>query len=268
MSVSITIRPVTTNYSYVAAHNPIVYSVYCQCDASDRAKYFIEFEIREVASDKILGKLKVKPSLLTEILTLGVVTGYSASFLLDVSTIVKQYLKNDFSFPIVNPNIKGQGSLFFFVTYKEYVGTTLYQVFTDEANPITAINGALQFSDGDNKYIDYTPQKTGAPLAKFLTKFKEPTRFIGYPFTISFIYSNNLAGAQLIKVEQELDINRTQISNTETQLTTNQRNGVNNMRLKTTFDATANYDRLFLKVGTAVTDGYVDSGYVDTGYTI
>lgn len=267
MSVSIISRPILGSYKYVAAHNPVVYSVSCACDAIDRPKYYIEFEIREVASDKILGKLKVKPSLLTEILTAGVVTAYSSIFTLDVSSIVKQYLKNDFVTPS-GENIKSSGNLFFFITYREYVGTTLFQTFTDEANPVTAINGALQFENGDSRYVGYTPQKTGAPLAKFLTKFKEPTRYAGYPFSISFIYSNELAGAQIIRVDQELDINRVQNSNTETQLDTVHRNGVNNMKTKATFAGTAAYDRLFLKVGTAVTDGYVDSGYVDTGYTI
>lgn len=267
MSVSILTRPTSAAYQYVAAHNPIVYSVFAACDAADRPRYYIEFEIREVASGVLLGKLKAKPSLVDEIITAGVVTGYSSIFNLDVSSIVKQYLKNDYVSP-TGENIKGNGSLFFYVTYKEYVGTTLFQTFTDEANPVTGINGALQFSNGDSKYIDYTPQKTGTPLARFLTRFKEPVRYAGYPFALSFIYPNELAGAQLVRVDQELDVNRTQTSNTETQLLTTQRNGVNNMKVKSTFASGSAYDRVFLKVGTAVADGYVDSGYVDSGYTI
>jgi hypothetical protein len=70
--------------------------------------------------------------------------------------------------------------------------------------------------------------------AKFQSVFKRPTYFVGYPFSLNFIYSDNMTNSQLTRKEQTKDINGNTISNT-----------TDNMNMAFRFTA----NRLMLKQG-------------------
>ena len=55
-------------------------------------------------------------------------------------------------------------------------------------------------------------------LAKFLMDDFEPTLFAGYPFDLSFIFSDNIQSLELNRVRNFLDINKTAISSSTTAL--------------------------------------------------
>ena len=65
----------------------------------------------------------------------------------------------------------------------------------------------LRSQNGGN-LAEYVPFPTAPTLAKWVTDFTEPAYTNGYPFDISFIYSETLAGRQLYYKMVLLDINR------------------------------------------------------------
>ena len=48
---------------------------------------------------------------------------------------------------------------------------------------------------------------TPIPKAKFLSDFESPTYFPGFPFSLSFIYSENLVGIESFRNQENYDIN-------------------------------------------------------------
>ncbi len=82
----------------------------------------------------------------------------------------------------------------------------------------TKINGAFYFTNsakqlgdrfGNNmgEYVLFPSYPVNVAKAKFLTTFRVPTCFIGYPFDLSFIYSEKVLGYQLQRLERLLDVN-------------------------------------------------------------
>lgn len=87
----------------------------------------------------------------------------------------------------------------------------LYSVIAD-ANATYQIETYVEYNDDfidpvylpDNSYVP----PTGSNLAKWLTKFPEPTAWIGLPFDLSFIFSEYLINKEVKLRTTSLDINR------------------------------------------------------------
>ncbi|RKD19007.1 hypothetical protein BCY91_14110 [Pelobium manganitolerans] len=73
------------------------------------------------------------------------------------------------------------------------------------------VNAAKQIGDkfGNNmaEYVTFPSYSVNVTKAKFLTSFEVPTYFVGYPFDLSFIYSENIIGHSLLRSETLLDVN-------------------------------------------------------------
>lgn len=95
--------------------------------------------------------------------------------------------------------------------YATYYDSSIRKIVISDKQAVTpftdrywyGIDGVkyLQEKYGQN-YADYLPDLVGYP-AKFLTKFEQPTYFIGYPFSLSFIYNTKLAGQDIVLRESE-----------------------------------------------------------------
>jgi len=79
-------------------------------------------------------------------------------------------------------------------------------------NPYYVMYAAKQLGDkyGGNlaAYVPFKQVTGGAPLAKWVTDFAQPAYSIGYPFDLSFIYGESLAGLNLYAVITLFDINK------------------------------------------------------------
>lgn len=250
--------------NWVASNSPIVYELETNgwVLAKGNNQYYIYVDVFEVSTNKKLGRMKIAPFFGSSIDTFNPI----AQFTVDISSIVRTYLRSAYHNLGVQ-NYKDD-TLNVFIRFSEYVLSEMKSEYTDEANPLYIIQAVNQFGYpyGSNM-LEYVPFGTGAPKAKFLTAFKEPIAYAGYPFTLSFIYSEWLGGAQLIRVDEQLDLNKNVITTTQAQLNTTQSRRVNFLNIESNPDPTAEFENVWLETGIIVADGYVDSGYVNINYT-
>lgn len=97
------------------------------------------------------------------------------------------------------------------ITYaEEWDGHTA--LFNTITHPYYVVYAAKQLGErhGGNlaAYVPFADAPTGTDKAKWITDFTEPAYSNGYPFDISFIYSEDLAGRDLYAEFTLLDINR------------------------------------------------------------
>ena len=103
------------------------------------------------------------------------------------------------------------------ITYGGNTTTSNYSLVSG-GNPYYFTKSALQFgAEYDSNLANYVPLWGNATVgstepdvsnnAKFLTKFAKPVYHEGWPFDLSFIYSEALHGQQVQKVEQFFDLN-------------------------------------------------------------
>jgi len=144
------------------------------------------------------------------------------------------------------------------IQFREYWvanGEGEWSVLSDD-NIHYTINGVKRTGDqyGQNfgLYVMF-PADSVSPIeegsrGKFLTMFEQPVFFTGYPFDISFIYSQEYedSGDPLIKIEELLDVNEGYLNETSTVL--NEFGGfVNRMMLEEDYDSTVKYIAMTLR---------------------
>ncbi|CAB4151278.1 hypothetical protein UFOVP600_9 [uncultured Caudovirales phage] len=149
--------------------------------------------------------------------------------------------QNNFNYKTINLHQFGEGSRFNIQireVYNGIVGT--YTTLKDE-NVLYYTNSTKQIQEkyGYNmgSYVP-TIDDTRTDKAKFQSVFKRPTYFVGYPFSLNFIYSDNMENYQLVRKEQTKDINGTTIATTTDNLSVNSRYYANRLMLKQSYLST------------------------------
>ena len=105
-------------------------------------------------------------------------------------------------------------------------------------------------------------------LAKFSSAFEVPTYFKGYPFSLTFIYSENIAGYPISRKEEQFDVNGDSIANTSDFLNISQNSFVNRLMIKQDYPTSVEQIEVWLDLeNTTVEYGYVGTGYVSPDYT-
>jgi hypothetical protein len=114
----------------------------------------------------------------------------------DVSRILRTVLIPELDFETLSLNNakEADNSVEFYIKYQEFYSGSSTSQTSDSDNKCVAVLASRQIGDENGgNMIDYTPipgeQKT------FLTKFTNPTIWINYPFSISFIYPEEITGA-------------------------------------------------------------------------
>jgi hypothetical protein len=261
-TVSITERPiVTVNDSpviksrWVAGWNPIRYQ-FTFTGITDPTTYLI-VSVYEYGSNIILGKESYRPRN-------GVLN-------IDIAGITKSYL-----YSLYAPDFDGElnckdtgNSIKVYITYQLCTLTEDGVTASDESNYLYVVNSVKQIQEvyGQNmaEYVPYGVE--GIIKAKFLTKFEEPVYFSGYPFSLSFIFSENIIGHELKLLEERLDLNRQFINDLETDLDPSEGHYVNHLKVQDSYSNNVNYIDISISTGDVVPELYVYAGYVETGYT-
>jgi hypothetical protein len=161
--------------------------------------------------------------------------------------------KNNFLYNQINKKQAGEGSKFS-IQYRE--------VFNGVAGAYTSISG-LNYWTNSAKQIqqiygsnmgDFTPTLDNARTskAKFQSVFNKPTYFVNYPFSLNFIYSDNLLNYQIIRREISRDINGVQTNTTSDNLITTQRFFVNRLMLKGGYASNVKTIDIWLETGAVV----------------
>jgi hypothetical protein len=271
-TASITDRPIypigdsspAVSSRWIAAWNPIMYT-FSFTGIDDTIAYLIVY-IYEYGSNTLLGKSTYHPR--------------GNTLRVDISHEVRSYLYSEFlpDFTQGEPNsvnANDEGSTlkcylkYQLVTIQE--GNTLAygDLISDESNFIYCTNSAKQLGEpyGQNMAL-YVPYGIDTVMkAKFLTKFDEPVYYPGYPFTISFIYSEYIVGHEIFLTEAKKDLNGNALGSIETELLRQWGHSINQLKLQDSFASNVAYVDINLTTGQPTEDFYVESGYVEEGYT-
>ena len=198
---------------------------------------------------------------------------------MDVSTYLKSNVDyiNEFGYDVLNwldSNLGGMFNITFSENWTGYEGSFSGLSETD-LNYYT--NSAKQIQDtfGSNmgEYVPFLTYGSGETKAKFLSAFTSPTYFTGFPFDLSFIYSENIFGFEVKKHEETKGINGDTIATTNDLLDFNSGTGVHRLMLKEGYASTVKTVDVWLDntegdtiPPVVVEMEFIDSGYVDDGY--
>lgn len=257
---TITKRPILTIGSpavkmrWTAAWNPVVYE-FNVSGVTDLTTY-LTIEVYEFGSNLLLSRDNY--SLRNQNLTI------------DISGILSSYLYSLYDpFSSASQNCKDLGSTIkAFIKYSVNTSTTIGVTVSDESNFVYVTNSAKQPLDlyGQNMR-EYTPSgQLYEDGAKFLTKFSQPVLFPGFPFTISWIFSELIMGHELKLVEDKLDINKQSIADSETSLDITHAHFINHLKLED-YPSNIDFVDIHIQTGDPAAEVYVYEGYVEDGYT-
>lgn len=226
-SKTLTIKAVSNNilkfaYDFTLLGGVIGYFIY----ADAYKGHYVETQVSyiEGTSYKIIGSLKNK----TDIFGIAKV---SVQELLSTKCVNE----NKFVYNAINLHQSGEGSRFNIQIREVYNGVTYGYSALKNENVLYYTNSAKQVQEqyGYNmgQYVPtYDASRTSK--AKFQSVFKRPTYFVNYPFSLNFIYSDNMNNYQLVRKEETKDINGNVVATTSDNLSVNSRYYANRLMLK------------------------------------
>jgi len=178
------------------------------------------------------------------------------SFSFDVHGFLKTYaeLTDTFAYNTINKKQTRQGSRFNFTYSENWTGYTGPASTLSSTNQYYWANGVKQLQQKYNFNLGEFVLFPSRTESKFMSDFVKPTYFPGFPFSLSFIYSDKVAGRQLQRVEDNLngDIGTTNLDAA-------QGLAVNKLMLSGAFSAR--------EIDVWLNDaGLIDLGYVSPGY--
>jgi len=100
------------------------------------------------------------------------------------------------------------------------------------------VNGSKQLQDPNNYNMGEFVTKLNFAENKFLSVFSKPTYFVGYPFSLSFIYSDLLLNMQITRNEETFDLNNGTVATTVDNLISSDLRNVNRLMLKQSYPST------------------------------
>jgi len=143
--------------------------------------------------------------------------------------------QNNFLYDAINKHQFGEGSKFNIQIREVFNGVAGNYTSLTDANVLYYTNSSNQIQDKYGYNMgSYVPTFDNARTdkAKFQSVFNRPTYFVGYPFSLNFIYSDNMLNYQVIRKETTKDINGITIATTTDNLNMNSRLYANRLMLK------------------------------------
>jgi hypothetical protein len=251
---NVTINTITIDYSNIVTFK----SKFVFVDVN----YYIEtkvYYITTIPSYNEIGIVKSKTD------TFGIAE-VSIQELLATKTINQ----NNFKYNKINAGLYGEGSRFIVGVRETYNGNTSNYSDLNELNVYYYTNSANQIQNTYGYNMgEYVPtlDATRTDKAKFQSVFKRPTYFPGYPFSLNFIYSDNMLNYQLIRNEETKDINGNVINNTTANLNITQRELANRLMLDGNYTTNIKTLDVWLETGLIIIDQtVVDLDYIASGY--
>ncbi len=227
---------------------------------TSRLNYSVEMEIKAVddaGNYFSVGKIDGKPT-------------PAGRIKFNVNGMLKKILNFDdrFQYDVINKRFKELGGRFNVKTRELWKGHEESFRPLTRGNTFFWINGTKQIQDQFNFNAgELVTFRGGSVLAKFASDFERPTYFKGYPFSLTFIYSENLAGRQITRNEERFGINGNSLSTNSANLDQSQNSSVNRLKIAEGYSSTVDNIEVWLEdAGTALI-GYVGGGFVATGFT-
>lgn len=257
----LTIKSVQGNIIKIVAITGILGGTLGNINFTDAYKgYFIETKISFVDNTtyKEIGTIKSKPN------DIG-----KAKVSVQELLATKCINQNNFPYNAINLHQFGEGSRFNVQVRESYNGVAGNFSALSKTDALYYTNSALQIQEkyGYNM-ANYVPTLDSGRVdkAKFQSVFKRPTYFVGYPFSLSFIYSDNMLNYQLVRKEDTKDINGNIVANTSSNLSTASRDWANRLMLKQDYTSDIKTVDVWLEANeVTVQNPYVQGGY-SSGY--
>lgn len=178
--------------------------------------------------------------------------------------------KDQFAYDVINKRDINLGKGFN-IQYREvWRGHTGSYSTITTATLFYYTNGAKQIQNiyGSNMgdYVPFSNTNTTEPKAKFLCNGR-PTYFPGFPFDLTFIFSDAIAGLAIYKHEKSYDVNRTSLGENAYALDSTQTQAPNRMMLQEGYASSVSTVDVWLEAGDSICAGYTVDDYVAAGYT-
>lgn len=188
--------------------------------------------------------------------------------IVDVASWLKSLVayNETFSFDVLNKKDETLGGMYN-IKYRE-VYNGVAQAFSAMSSTLVNyyVNSAKQIQQryGQNM-ADYVPALIQLNQ-KFMSDFEKPTYFAGYPFALTFIYSDLITGYEVFKLESTKDLNGTEIANNYYELDNAQSQRVNRLMLEEGYSPNVNEVDVWLEFGEVKCQTYAEDEYVVDGY--
>lgn len=136
----------------------------------------------------------------------------------------------------------------------------------DTQNVFYFTNSVKQIQDRYGANMgEYVPFAT-VTTTKFLTSFSRPTYFEGFPFALSFIFSDKIYARRINKVEETKNVNNSVIDSIESELDNSEALFVNRLMLDESYTDEIKSIDVWLEDDSLLCLMYVDEDYVDDDY--
>lgn len=159
---------------------------------SKRTDYQVEVEVFDAETDQALGpRLVFTPSANGEVKA-------------DISGVVRAYLYPNWE-PVVTDAVEEGTSLEVYIKYQEFYDVTYWEEIDDSANPVVCVLAVMhllqnsppnftRYPHGGNM-LAYCP---GDSESQWLTRFVRPSIWYGWPFTISYLWPDEITSMTII----------------------------------------------------------------------
>lgn len=197
-------------------------------------------------------------------------TDAKGNFELNVQGFLKNLIsfEDNFKYDVINKRFAELGSRFN-ISYRE-----IWKGYEGTFSPLSSssvfywTNSTKQIQQKHNFNAGELVLFKENVIGRFSSAFDIPTYFKGYPFSLTFIYSENIAGYPIARKEEQFDVNEDTVANTSDLLNISQNSFVNRLTIKKDYPTSVKQIDVWLELeNTTVEYGYVGTGYVSPDYT-
>lgn len=226
---------------------------------SARKNYIVDVRVLAVDNTNTyypVGNIEVKP-------------GPDGTFPINPAGYVKAIaeMTDSFLYNQINKRIVGAGSRFNFQFRESWIGYDGEYSTLSNSNVFYWTNATKQLQQRYNFNVAEHVIFPNINTTKFMSDFEVPTYFPGFPFSLSFIWSDRVTSNQLQRVEEQFTQANVSTGTATTTLDGSQNLAVNRMLISGTYPSTTNRIEVWLNDNGVQPIRYVNPGYVLSGYT-
>jgi hypothetical protein len=178
--------------------------------------------------------------------------------------------KDSFGYNSMNKRADGQSGVFYVLIREAWDNFEGDFPNPNATNRYLWVNSTKQIKDPFNfnmgefvPFLSYFPK-----VAKFMSAFEKPTYFVGYPFSMTFINSEELNTINLVSNESFLNVNGSNINTLSSNLDTSQYASVNRLMLQPDPPNNVAFIDIWLSNNGAAVNNFIDADYVEEDYLI
>lgn len=166
-------------------------------------------------------------------------------------------LQNDFNYDEINKAMQNEGGRF---------SINVQEIYDGSVGAVALLVGNYYWSNSAKQIgevygtnmADYTPTVDSVrDKAKFLSVFDKPTYFVGYPFSLNFLYSDNLGNLQITREEERFDVNGASVDTQSDNLAMSERFHNNRLMIDGNYASNIKELDVWLQAGAANTEGTI-----------